>query len=91
MFCISGGSAIEQECKSFIASNDRLNEGCVFVSTGGNLPAKHIIHVAAPVWKDGLQKESERLTEVVMKAMQQATLRQLASIALPAISSGAYG
>jgi len=91
VFCVSGGSAIEQECKAFIAQNDKLSEGDVFVSTGGNLPTKHIIHVAAPVWKDGMQKESERLTEVVMKAMQQASLRHLVSIALPAISSGAFG
>ncbi|XP_052261005.1 protein mono-ADP-ribosyltransferase PARP14-like isoform X1 [Dreissena polymorpha] len=86
-----GGDTIARDCKRYIDAHGKLGEAAVFVSTSGNLKAKSIVHVAGPVWKDGMQQEDEKLTEVVFKAMHQASGKGYKSVALPAISCGAYG
>ncbi|XP_052226217.1 protein mono-ADP-ribosyltransferase PARP14-like isoform X1 [Dreissena polymorpha] len=86
-----GGDTIARDCKLYIDAHGKLGEAAVFVSTSGNLKAKSIVHVAGPVWKDGMQQEDEKLTEVVFKAMHQASAKGYKSVALPAISCGAYG
>ncbi|WAR21747.1 Y2902-like protein [Mya arenaria] len=87
---MKGGLALERPCKGYIKNNDQLSEGEVFVSPAGNLKAKHIIHVVGPAWKDGTHQEDEKLTEVVFKAMKQASMKHMKSLAMPAISCGVY-
>ncbi|WAR21740.1 Y508-like protein [Mya arenaria] len=88
---IKGGLALERPCRDYIKNNGPLSEGEVFVSPAGNLKAKHIIHVVGPAWKDGTHQEVENLAEVVFKAMKQASMKNLKSLAMPAISCGVYG
>ena len=87
----SGGSEITQECKDYVRKHGKLNEGDVFLSTGGNLHAQFIAHVSSPVWHNGKRKEDEVLKEAVFKAMQQATIRKAKSVAIPALGCGNYG
>ncbi|XP_052773943.1 uncharacterized protein TM_0508-like isoform X1 [Mya arenaria] len=88
---MKGGLALERPCRDYIKNNGPLSEGEVFVSPAGNLKAKHIIHVVGPAWKDGTHQEDEKLTEVVFMAMKQASMKNLKSLAMPAISCGVYG
>ncbi|WAR21743.1 PAR14-like protein, partial [Mya arenaria] len=88
---VKGGLAPERPCKGFTKNNGPLSEGEVFVSPAGNLKAKHIIHVVVPAWKDGTQQEDEKLAEVVFMAMKQASMKNLKSLAMPALSCGVYG
>jgi len=55
------------------------------------LNCKHVVHIVCPSWKGGNAKEEEKLSEMVFKAMNQASVRSLKSMALPAIGSGNYG
>ena len=87
----SGGSEIVKECQDFVKKYGKLNEGDVFMSSGGDLPARFIAHVSSPQWRNGQRKETEVLKEAVFKAMQQATIRNANSIAIPALGCGNYG
>ena len=61
------------------------------MSTGGKLPAQYIVHASCPHWENGKRKEDEILKDVVFKAMQQATVKSVKSIAIPALGCGNYG
>ncbi|MDH5401537.1 MAG: macro domain-containing protein [Candidatus Heimdallarchaeota archaeon] len=65
--------------------------GSSAVTTGGNLPAKYVIHGVGPIWKGGNEKEEELLTSVIQDCLIKADTLQLISIAFPAISTGIYG
>ncbi len=60
--------------------------------TGGyDLPAKWIIHTVGPVWRGGNHDEDRLLADCYRSTLKIAQESQLHSIALPSISTGAYG
>jgi O-acetyl-ADP-ribose deacetylase (regulator of RNase III) len=64
--------------------------GEVRVTPGFALPAKQVIHVVAPIWKDGEQGERELLAKTYRNALALAVESGVKTIAFPAISTGAY-
>jgi len=84
----AGGPAIIADTKR------RYPNGCptgsAVISTGGNLPAKYVIHAVGPVWSGGGYSEEELLRSAYRTSFQLATDNGCASIALPALSTGAY-
>jgi O-acetyl-ADP-ribose deacetylase len=60
------------------------------ITRGYRLPAKHVIHAVGPVWSGGNHREDELLAGCYRTALQLAAANSLASIAFPAISTGAY-
>ena len=82
----AGGPAILEECKKI----GGCPTGEAEITTGGNLPAKHVIHTVGPVWHDGSRKEPELLRNAYKNSLMQAEENNLASIAFPSISTGAY-
>lgn len=63
--------------------------GQVYVTTGGALRAKHVIHTVGPHGSD--PDADQKLESAVTEALREAGERGLATIALPAISSGIFG
>ena len=61
------------------------------ITEGYNLPAKHVIHTVGPVWRGGADNEDDLLASCYEKSFELAARRNLASIAFPSISTGAYG
>ncbi len=88
---MAGGPVIKQECKAIVAKIGRLPAGQVVITTGGNLPAKHVIHTVGPVWRGGHNKEPGILASCYVESLKLATALGLTSIAFPAISTGVYG
>ena len=86
----AGGPAILEECKRIVASMGRLPTGQAVITTGGNLPAKHVIHTVGPVWRGGRNKESELLASAYRESLKVAADNKLKSISFPSISTGAY-
>ncbi len=82
----AAGSELAQEC--------RLLGGCktgqAKITDGYNLPAKWIIHTVGPVWRGGLNGESELLASCYRCSLQLAVEREVKTIAFPAISCGIY-
>lgn len=72
-------------------SQRSIDEGEIFVTDAGNLPAKYVVHVNSPVWKGGGEEESKVLSETVMKSLLQASEKNAMSISIPAISCGISG
>ncbi|HEX4143665.1 MAG TPA: O-acetyl-ADP-ribose deacetylase [Pirellulales bacterium] len=65
--------------------------GSAVISTGGDLPARHVIHAVGPVWRGGNAGEGELLAGAVRRALELAVENGCRSVALPAISTGIYG
>jgi len=63
------------------------------VSTGaGALPCRRVIHAVGPVWSRYTEDEADRLlASAVRSALDVAHEEGLASISIPAISSGIFG
>ncbi|MFO0745000.1 MAG: macro domain-containing protein [Myxococcota bacterium] len=64
--------------------------GQACITPGFKLPAKAIIHVAGPVWRDGSYDEETELSLTYDAALELARQHRVRSIAFPAISTGTY-
>jgi O-acetyl-ADP-ribose deacetylase (regulator of RNase III) len=83
----AAGPGLLEECRGL--GGARTGEAKI---TGGHdLPARHVIHAVGPVWSGGGAGEDELLARCYQNAMRLAREHRLASIAFPAISTGAYG
>jgi O-acetyl-ADP-ribose deacetylase (regulator of RNase III) len=87
----AGGPAILDECKRIIAEIGRLPTGQAVITTGGNLPAKYVIHTVGPIWRGGKHNEPEQLAGAYRESLQLAVDNNLKTISFPSISTGAYG
>ena len=61
------------------------------ITPGFNLPARYVIHTVGPVWGGGERGETRLLASCYRNSLALAREHGLASIAFPAISTGAYG
>jgi O-acetyl-ADP-ribose deacetylase len=87
----AGGPAILEECKAIRAARGMLPPGQAVATTGGRLPARHVIHTVGPVWRGGNQGEPETLASCYREAVRLADDLGLSSLAFPSISTGAFG
>ena len=73
----------------------RLLGGCVTgdarATTGGRLPARHVIHTVGPVWRGGERGEPDLLASCHRRSLDVAASLECRRIAFPAISTGVYG
>lgn len=73
----------------------RYPQGCptgsAVITTAGNLPAKHVIHAVGPIWRGGNADEAEQLAGAYRRSLELAVEAACRSVALPALSTGAYG
>jgi len=83
----AGGPAILAEC--------RLLGGCktgdAKATTGGELPARYVIHTVGPVWRGGEAGEPQLLASCHRRSLDVARELGARSVAFPAISCGIYG
>ncbi len=86
-----GGPAIQQESDAIIAERGPLKTGEAVMTSGGRLPARHVIHTAGPIWGDQSAADSDqRLRDAIRNSLELANKHGLKSIAFPAISTGIY-
>jgi O-acetyl-ADP-ribose deacetylase (regulator of RNase III) len=84
-----GGPAIQAESDLWVRQHGPLTHDRPAVTSGGDLPCKYVIHAVGPVYGEG--GEDAKLGAAVTGALRQADQLGLASIALPAISTGIFG
>ncbi len=87
----AGGPAILEECQRIIAKIGYLPAGEATLTSGGRLPAKYVIHTVGPIYSYGGTSEAKELASCHRESLRIADEHQIASIAFPAISTGAYG
>jgi O-acetyl-ADP-ribose deacetylase (regulator of RNase III) len=87
----AGGPRILEECKRIVARQGPLATGEAVITTGGNLPAKYVIHTVGPIWRGGGSNEAGLLASAYRESLKVAEDHGLTSVAFPSISTGAYG
>jgi O-acetyl-ADP-ribose deacetylase (regulator of RNase III) len=89
----AGGPRILEECRAIRRTRypDGLPRGEAVITSGGDLPARYIIHTVGPVKGQNGDRDAELLAQSYRNALVLAVEHGVASIALPAISTGIYG
>lgn len=85
-----GGPTIQEESNVWIkAWGGEVTVGSCAITSGGNLPARYVIHAVGPRMGEG--NEDEKLKKATLSALNIADQHNLKSIAFPAISTGIFG
>lgn len=80
----AGGDTIQKECNEI----GSCPTGSAVITTGGNLPAKYVIHAVGPMYGEG--NEEHKLRSAVTTSLSLAEEKGLRSVAFPAISAGYF-
>lgn len=88
-----GGPAILAACRSIRASRwpQGLPTGEAVITTGGDLPARFVIHTVGPIYGRHGGQEAALLGRCYSNSLRLAAAEGLASLAFPSISTGVYG
>lgn len=87
-----GGPAILEACRALRADQlpQGLPAGQAVATTGGNLPARWVIHTVGPVFSKG-EDRSDTLASAYRESLRVAEELGAATVAFPAVSAGAFG
>jgi O-acetyl-ADP-ribose deacetylase (regulator of RNase III) len=84
----AAGAGLLRECI------ERYPDGCptgeARITSGHDLPVRHVIHTVGPVYDDGSRGEAALLAACHKGALALAAEHGLRSLAFPAISTGAF-
>lgn len=88
-----GGPEILEACKRIRATTHPrgLPTGDAVITTGGRLPARHVIHTVGPIYGRHGGAEARLLAACYENSIALAAERALRTLAFPAISTGIYG
>lgn len=81
------GPEFDAECAGLAP----LELGHAKISGAYNLPCKYVIHTSGPVWHGGMCGERILLRSCYIESLKLAVEHRCQTVALPLISSGAYG
>ena len=89
----AGGPRILEECLEIRRTlyPAGLPAGEAVITTGGQLPARYVIHTVGPIWGREGGREAELLAACYRNSLALASAHGLASVAFPSISTGAFG
>ena len=89
----AGGPAILEECKKIRQEQypNGLPTGEAVATTGGNLPARYVIHTVGPVYHSCGDHCASLLASCYENSLKLAVKLGCKDIAFPAISTGIYG
>lgn len=86
----AGGKAILEECIQIRNRQGGCKIGEAVITTGGNLPARYVIHTVGPVYSSGDKGEDALLASAYLNSLKLAAENHLETIAFPNISTGIY-
>ena len=89
-----GGYTIQEESDAWVRSHGPVAHAEPAYTGAGHLPCKYVIHAVGPVWSQASQitgEADQKLAAAVTGSLRLANNLGLASIALPAISTGIFG
>ncbi len=86
----AGGAKILEECIAIRNRQGGCAVGEAVITTGGNLPARFVIHTVGPVWNGGKSNEETLLANAYRNSLQVAIDNGVETIAFPNISTGIY-
>jgi O-acetyl-ADP-ribose deacetylase (regulator of RNase III) len=89
----AAGKALREACEAIPADErgQRCPTGQVRVTPAGNLKARYVIHAVGPFYNARYaEKAEQQLREVFENVLTAATAHRCRTVAVPAISTGAY-
>jgi O-acetyl-ADP-ribose deacetylase (regulator of RNase III) len=84
-----GGASIQVESDDWVRQHGLVAHDAPAYTGAGKLPCKVVIHAVGPIWGEG--DEDRKLAGAVTGSLRLADHLELASIAMPAISTGIFG
>ena len=87
IFKAAGASELQAACDKLAP----IQTGDAVITPGFDLPARHDVHTAGPVYRGGKSGEEEQLRSCYLNSLKRAVENKCESIAFPLISSGIYG
>jgi O-acetyl-ADP-ribose deacetylase (regulator of RNase III) len=89
----AGGPAILAACEELRRTQfpGGLPTGEAVITTGGNLPARYVIHTVGPIKGSHGDRDAVLLAACYRNCLEVAVRNSCASVAFPAISTGIYG
>jgi O-acetyl-ADP-ribose deacetylase (regulator of RNase III) len=85
----SGGPDIQAQSDAWVREHGLVTHARPALTGAGRLPCRYVIHAVGPVWGEG--NEDANLRVAVTGSLALADELRLASLALPAISTGIFG
>jgi O-acetyl-ADP-ribose deacetylase (regulator of RNase III) len=89
-----GGPNIAEQCQAIMRQRQQrpLEPGEAVLTTGGDLPARYVIHTVGPVYREWpAEQAAKHLAACYRNCLVLLRQQGLRSIAFPSISTGAYG
>ncbi len=89
----AGGGQILEECRMIRRERfpEGLPTGAAVITSGGNLPARFVIHTVGPIFGMNQGRDAELLAACYKNSLALAVANRLKIIAFPSISTGAFG
>lgn len=88
----AGGPAILEACIQIRNRQGGCAAGEAVITTGGNMPARYVIHTVGPVWSRGSAAKTDALlANAYHNSLRLAVENSVKTIAFPNISTGIYG
>jgi len=87
----AGGPKILEECMVIRARQGGCPTGEAVITTGGNLPARFVIHTVGPVFRENDATMPVLLGKCYRNSLRLAVENGLKTVAFPNISTGIYG
>jgi O-acetyl-ADP-ribose deacetylase (regulator of RNase III) len=84
-----GGPDVQRESNAWVQQNGLARFDQPAVTGPGQLPCRCLIHAVGPVWGEG--DEDRKLNVAVRSSLAAASALRLASVGLPALSTGIFG
>jgi len=89
----AGGPRILEECRAIRKTDypQGLPTGEAVITSGGNLPARFVIHTVGPIYGREPDRQADLLAACYTNSLLLARQHHLTSIAFPSISTSAFG
>ena len=85
-----GGPTIRAESFA-LPGSPRCPTGSAVATGAGQLPARHVVHAVAPVWRGGERGEPDLLRGAYRRSLEVADQLGDRSIAFPSLGTGVFG
>ena len=83
----AAGPELLKECRGL----NGCATGEAKITRGYKLKAKFVIHTVGPVWRGGINDETDELASCYQASLKLANENKIKTIAFPGISTGVYG
>ncbi|RXN11597.1 poly [ADP-ribose] polymerase 14-like protein [Labeo rohita] len=88
----AAGPCLKRDCDQYIKANGRLKPGDAIITDAGRLPCKYVVHTVGPRFNNSDRRiTAQCLRRAVKESLNQASIKNCSSIAIPVISSGVFG